>query len=107
MSKGFINDEVGRGDIAMTLDARGIVVVPDILANGGGVTVSYFEWVQGLQAFPWNLDEVRKNLRRFLDNAFDQIYDFSERQNVSLRQGAFMLAVARVAEALGQRGIFP
>jgi glutamate dehydrogenase/leucine dehydrogenase len=59
------------------LEARGIVVVPDILANAGGVTVSYFEWVQGLQAFPWKIDDVR------------------------------MVAVARVAEALEQRGIFP
>jgi glutamate dehydrogenase (NAD(P)+) len=71
------------------------------------VTVSYFEWVQGLQAFPWKIDDVRHNLRRFLDEAFDQVYHFSEHKNVSLRQGAFMVAVARVAEALEQRGIFP
>jgi glutamate dehydrogenase (NAD(P)+) len=89
------------------LHGRGVVVVPDILANAGGVTVSYFEWVQGLQAFHWGLDEVQKNLRRFLYNAFDQVCDFSEANNVSLRQGAFMLAVSRVAEALEQRGIFP
>jgi glutamate dehydrogenase (NAD(P)+) len=89
------------------LHARGVMVVPDILANAGGVTVSYFEWVQGLQAFPWDLAEVQKNLRRFLYNAFDHVCDFSEANNVSLRQGAFMLAVSRVAEALEQRGIFP
>lgn len=89
------------------LHARGVTVVPDILANAGGVTVSYFEWVQGLQAFHWGLEEVQKNLRRFLYNAFDQVCDFSEAKKVSLRQGAFMLAVARVAEALAQRGIFP
>jgi glutamate dehydrogenase (NAD(P)+) len=71
------------------------------------VTVSYFEWVQGLQAFPWDLAEVQKNLRRFLYNAFDHVCDFSEANQVSLRQGAFMLAVSRVAEALEQRGIFP
>jgi glutamate dehydrogenase (NAD(P)+) len=89
------------------LHQRGVIVSPDILANAGGVTVSYFEWVQGLQAFQWGLDEVQKNLRRFLYNAFDQVCDFSEANKVSLRQGAFMLAVSRVAEALDQRGIFP
>lgn len=89
------------------LHARNVVVVPDILANAGGVTVSYFEWVQGLQSFYWDLAEVRKNLHRFLQNAFNQVCDFSETKNVSLRQGAFMLAVSRVAEALAQRGIFP
>jgi glutamate dehydrogenase (NAD(P)+) len=89
------------------LTARGIVVVPDILANAGGVTVSYFEWVQGLQAFHWQIDMVHHNLHRFLDNAFEQVYDFSQQKNVSMRQGAFMLAVARVAEALEQRGVFP
>lgn len=89
------------------LTERGIVVVPDILANAGGVTVSYFEWVQGLQAFYWTIDEVRKHLRRFLDRAFVEVCDFSDRRHVSLRHGAFMLAVSRVAEAIAQRGVFP
>ncbi len=89
------------------LHARGVVVVPDILANAGGVTVSYFEWVQGLQAFHWDLEEVQKNLRRFLNIAFDQVCDLSEAKQVSLRQGSFMLAVSRVADKLAQRGIFP
>jgi len=89
------------------LHTRGIRVVPDILANAGGVTVSYFEWVQGLQAFYWSAEEVQKHLRRFLNKAFEQVCDFSEQRNVSLRQGAFMLAVSRVADALGQRGVFP
>ena len=89
------------------LAERGIIVVPDILANGGGVTVSYFEWVQGLQAFPWEIEVVHRNLRQFLDIAFRQVYDFSERNNVNLRQGAFMLGISRVAEAIIQRGIFP
>ncbi|MFN8455623.1 MAG: Glu/Leu/Phe/Val dehydrogenase [Anaerolineae bacterium] len=89
------------------LHARNVIVVPDILANAGGVTVSYFEWVQGLQSFYWDLAEVQKNLRRFLYNAFDQVCDLSESRQVSLRQGAFMLAISRVADALAQRGIFP
>jgi len=89
------------------LHARGVIVVPDILANSGGVTVSYFEWVQGLQAFVWGLDEVRSHMRRFMDKAFIEVCDLSENQNVSLRQAAFMLSVSRVAEAIQQRGIFP
>jgi glutamate dehydrogenase (NAD(P)+) len=94
-------------DADQILHDRGIIVAPDILANGGGVTVSYFEWVQGLQAFSWDLEEVSRKLHRFLDNAFTQVSEFSEQKNVSLRQGAFMLAVSRVAEVIEQRGIFP
>ncbi len=103
--------EGANGPTSSTADkilyARGVTVVPDILANAGGVTVSYFEWVQGIQAFYWTVEEVQKQLRRFLNKAFEQVCDFSEQKNVSLRQGAFMLAVARVAETLEQRGIFP
>lgn len=89
------------------LKDKGVIVAPDILANAGGVTVSYFEWVQGLQAFSWTEDEVQKHLRRFLNKAFEHISDFSESKNVTLRQGAFMVAVARVAETIEQRGVFP
>jgi glutamate dehydrogenase (NAD(P)+) len=103
--------EGANGPTSSTADEilaeRGIIVVPDILANAGGVTVSYFEWVQGLQAFPWNIDIVHKNLYHFLNSAFENVWDFSQRNNVTLRQGAFMLGVSRVAEALAQRGIFP
>jgi glutamate dehydrogenase (NAD(P)+) len=103
--------EGANGPTSSTADKilhdRNVIVAPDILANAGGVTVSYFEWVQGLQAFPWNIEDVRQNLRRFLDDAFEHVSSFSQRRDVSLRQGAFMLAVSRVAETLEQRGVFP
>jgi glutamate dehydrogenase (NAD(P)+) len=89
------------------LDNRGIIVVPDILANAGGVVVSYFEWVQDLQCFFWDEDEVNDNLERILIRSFKQVWDFSEEQRVSLRLGAYMLAVDRVAGAVHARGVFP
>jgi glutamate dehydrogenase (NAD(P)+) len=89
------------------LENRGIIVVPDILANAGGVVVSYFEWVQDLQCFFWDEDEVNDNLKRILIRSFKQVWDFSEEQRVSLRLGAYMLAVDRVAGAVHARGVFP
>ncbi len=89
------------------LSTRGITVVPDILANAGGVVVSYFEWVQDLQCFFWDEAEVNKNLKRILTRSFKEVWDFSREQNVSLRLGAYMLAVDRVAGAIGARGVFP
>lgn len=89
------------------LENRGIIVVPDILANAGGVVVSYFEWVQDLQCFFWDEDEVNDNLKRILIRSFKQVWDFSEEQRVSLRLGAYMLAVSRVAGAVHARGVFP
>jgi glutamate dehydrogenase (NAD(P)+) len=89
------------------LHDAGKVVVPDILANAGGVTVSYFEWVQGLQAYYWTINEVRTRLGHQLHQAFEHVCDFSEKKNVTMRRGSYMLAVARTAEALAQRGIFP
>ena len=89
------------------LGARGVTVVPDILANAGGVVVSYFEWVQDLQCFFWEEDEVNENLRRILVRSFDQVWDYSQEHGVPLRLGASMLAVGRVADAVKARGIFP
>jgi glutamate dehydrogenase/leucine dehydrogenase len=89
------------------LSNRGIIVVPDILANAGGVVVSYFEWVQDLQCFFWDEAEVNKNLTRILTRSFKEVWDYSREQNVSLRLGAYMLAVARVAGAIAARGVFP
>ena len=91
---------------SMLLD-RGIMVLPDILANAGGVTVSYFEWVQDLQGFFWSADEINSRLVRMLSTAFDQVWDLHEREGCDLRSAAYMLAVGRVAEATQIRGIYP
>ncbi|MGL4465402.1 MAG: Glu/Leu/Phe/Val family dehydrogenase, partial [Planctomycetia bacterium] len=90
-------------DIA--LGERGVEVIPDILANAGGVTVSYFEWVQNLQQFRWDLDEVNRRLETTMVQAFDAVRHQAEKHNTSLRQAAFVLAVERVAEATKLRGI--
>ena len=74
------------------LDQRGIVVVPDILANAGGVTASYFEWVQSRQGMAWEEDEVARLLRRYMDDAFTAVWARSQALGVSMRRGAFALA---------------
>lgn len=89
------------------LDDRGITLVPDILANAGGVTVSYFEWVQGLQSFFWNEQDVNARLEQIMVDAFDQVYEVAERHRVSLRLAAYLLAVRRVADANLSRGVYP
>lgn len=89
------------------LTERGVIVAPDILANAGGVVVSYFEWVQDLQFFFWDEAEVNENLQRILVRSFKEVWDFSQEQDVPLRLGAYMLAVDKVAGALKARGVFP
>jgi glutamate dehydrogenase (NAD(P)+) len=89
------------------LQERGVTVVPDILANAGGVIVSYLEWVQDLQNFFWDEAEVNRTLKKLMVRAFAEVWDFSHQKNVPLRKGALMLAVQRVAEAVQSRGIFP
>ena len=83
---------------------RKVTVVPDILANAGGVTVSYFEWVQNLQQFAWPLDQVRAKLASYLEAAFAATWAAAEKHNVTPRTAAFILAVVRVAEATRLRG---
>ncbi len=89
------------------LNDKGVFVVPDILANAGGVVVSYFEWVQGVQAFFWSEDEVNHQLQRVMDSAFGEVLEMSQREKVDMRDAAYMLAIKRIADAMEARGIFP
>jgi glutamate dehydrogenase (NAD(P)+) len=86
---------------------RGIHVVPDILANAGGVTVSYFEWVQDIQAYFWTEDEVNARLRRIMEEAYVGVLELAEDRKVTMRQAATILGVSRVAEAHTTRGLYP
>ncbi|MGB9698943.1 MAG: Glu/Leu/Phe/Val family dehydrogenase [Thermodesulfobacteriota bacterium] len=86
---------------------RGIFVVPDILANAGGVTVSYFEWVQNLQELLWSEEEVSERLTRILKRSFAEVLNISQKKKVNMRTAALILGIGRVAEATRLRGIYP
>lgn len=89
------------------LEEKDVFVIPDILANAGGVTVSYFEWVQGLQAYFWTEREVNLKLRDIMQKAFDNVYRISQERKVTMRTAAYILAIERVAEATKIRGLYP
>ena len=89
------------------LNAKGAYVVPDILANAGGVIVSYFEWVQDLQSFFWEEDEVNVKLKRIIERAFHEVAAIRDERGCTMREAAYILAVRRVVEATQVRGIFP
>jgi glutamate dehydrogenase (NAD(P)+) len=91
----------------VVLDRRGVVVVPDILANAGGVTASYFEWAQSRQGYAWDEETVATRLRHVMDGAFTSVWARADALGVSLPRGALALALERVAEAIAARGLFP
>ncbi len=89
------------------LAERGITVVPDVICNAGGVTVSYFEWVQDFASYFWNEDEINDRLAKILRGALRHIWEKAERRKVSLRTAAFIVACERVLSAHKERGLYP
>jgi glutamate dehydrogenase/leucine dehydrogenase len=89
------------------LNKKGVIIVPDILANAGGVTVSYFEWVQNLQNFYWQEDEINSKLNVIMCKAFESVYEIHKEKNVPLRSCAYVLALKKLAAVKKIRGVFP
>jgi glutamate dehydrogenase (NAD(P)+) len=89
------------------LEDEGVFLIPDILANAGGVTVSYYEWVQDQYSFFWSESQINDTLEQTMKTAFNSVHETAQRYNTDMRTGAYILAVARVAEATSVRGIFP
>jgi len=103
--------EGANGPTSVDADAilaeRGIPVLPDILTNAGGVTVSYFEWVQDLGRLFWDRDEIRRRLADKMSDAFDRVWDVAQVKGVTLRDAALVAAIKEVSAALEARGIYP
>lgn len=89
------------------LSKKGILIVPDILANAGGVVVSYFEWVQNIQSLSWSENEVNEKLKGIMDKSFASVWEITKEKGTSLRTGAYLIAVKRVVEAVKIRSIWP
>lgn len=94
-------------DADVTLEKKNVFVVPDILANAGGVTVSYYEWVQNQQRESWTERDIQKKLEQRMVAAFNDVMEISKKYKVSMRMGAYILAVGRVADAMKKLGLFP
>src|SRR5205085_9170452 len=109
--KARIVAEAANGPTTPDADAimqkKGIMVIPDVLANAGGVTVSYFEWVQDLQELFWDEDDVNRRLEKVMVKAFSDVLGTARKYSVELRTGAYILAIDRVANAMRTRGIWP
>ena len=103
--------EGANGPTSLEADAilgeRGVLVVPDVLANAGGVTVSYFEWIQGVQQFFWTEQEVNTRLIELMQRAYREVRDLAKGRDVDLRTAALIRGIDRVKEAKRRRGVFP
>jgi glutamate dehydrogenase (NAD(P)+) len=91
----------------LILGERGVMVVPDVIANAGGVTVSYFEWVQDFSSFFWSEDEINVRLDKIMVDAFKRIWETGEQHGIPLRTAAFVVACTRVLQAREKRGLYP
>jgi len=89
------------------LESKGVTVVPDILANSGGVVVSYFEWVQNIQSLTWDEEEVNRTLEKIMIRAFNNVWDTAKSKNTTMRTGAYMVALDRIVNAKKIRSVFP
>ena len=92
-------DEILRG--------KGTIIIPDILANAGGVCVSYFEYIQDIHSYFWKIDRINQELKNILVGAFEEVYSFSLKKNISLRIAAYIISISRLEKAIQLRGIFP
>jgi glutamate dehydrogenase (NAD(P)+) len=89
------------------LEEKGIIVIPDILANSGAACVSYFEYIQDIHAYFWNIERVYREMKRIMLEAFEKVWELSKEKNVSLRNAAYMIAISKVAKTHELRGLFP
>lgn len=94
-------------DADKILERSGKIVVPDILANAGGVVVSYFEWVQNIQSLMWDEEEVNRALEKIMIRAFSEVWDRKKEMHTTMRMGAHMVAIDRIVKAKKIRGVFP